>query len=137
MKALLKISLLLSAVFATGAQATVIHEGFKDSCSKKDGLCNLYEIVITDDGAVLADTVINHGGGVTEHVEGDPTKGIICSKRALVPKPVYKAVMNTMSQIAVKTNSQAAGTAELSSAEKTMLLFYNTLMQQFANFDCR
>ena len=135
MKALFNTFILVAAAMSLTASAKQIHEGFKDSCNELDGLCNLYEIVITDDGAVLEDTVINHGGGVTEHVEGDPTKGIICSKRALVPQPVYKAVMNSMDQIAVKTSE--GGVAELTPAEKTMLLFYNTLMQQFANFDCR
>jgi hypothetical protein len=135
MKALLKTFILVAATMPFTASAKQIHEGFKDSCNDRDGLCNLYEIVITDDGAILEDTVINHGGGVTEHVEGDPTKGVICSKRALVPRPVYKALMNSMNNIAVKTAE--SGSAELTQAEKTMLLFYNTLMQQFANFDCR
>lgn len=139
MKAFLKSVTLLFAFSSVGAtaNAATIVEGFnKGNCSNETGLCDIYKIQIADDGAILTDSVINHGGGVTEHVEGDPTKGVLCSKRAMVPKPVYDAVMASMNQIALKTKING-GAAEYTKADKTMLLFYNTIMQQFANFDCR
>ena len=46
------------------------------------------------------------------------------AKRALVPIPVYKAVMNTMSQIAVKTNSQAQG--QLNYLQQKRQCFFST-----------
>ena len=111
-------------------------KGFVDeNCSNENRLCDLYQVQIADDGAVIEDTVVNHGGGLTELIEGDTSSGLRCSKRALVPKPVYDAVMASMKQISRKTVQDLSPV--LTPSEQTMLLFYNTVMQQFADFDCR
>lgn len=135
MKALVQLITVSMFCITTSASAYQTHKGFQTTCKGGEGLCDLYKVVIADDGAILEDQVINHGGGTTEVVEGNPNEGVICSKKAMVPKPVYDAVMNSMNQIAEKSEQGSA--MILTESEKTMLLFYNTIMQQFSTFDCR
>lgn len=59
----------------------------------------------------------------------------VCRKEVRVPRVVYEAVTQMFNSV-VRRGDQGALPASLTPAEQTMLLYYNTIMQQTMNFQC-
>lgn len=63
------------------------------------------------------------------------TEKKFCRKEVRVPKAVHRAVVKMFESVATRGGADALP-AQLTSAEQTMLLYYNTIMQQTMNFSC-
>lgn len=59
----------------------------------------------------------------------------VCRKEVRVPKPVHDAVTRMFSVVVSRGGPQSLPAA-LTPSEQTMLLYYNTIMQQTLNFQC-
>lgn len=59
----------------------------------------------------------------------------VCKKEVRVPRVVHDAITRMFDSLLVRGSVQALP-ASLSPAEQTMLLYYNTIMQQTMNFSC-
>ncbi len=59
-----------------------------------------------------------------------------CSKTAIVPSPVFKAVIAVLSSVRDDIDRNGSAAPALTPMQQTMLLFYTTIMQQTLNFDC-
>jgi hypothetical protein len=59
-----------------------------------------------------------------------------CSKTAIVPSAVFKAVTAVLSSVKDNIDHNGSTAPALTPVQQTMLLFYTTIMQQTLNFDC-
>ncbi len=59
----------------------------------------------------------------------------VCKKEVRVPRAVHDAVTRMFETVTLRGGPQSLP-ASLTSSEQTMLLYYNTIMQQTMNFQC-
>lgn len=78
--------------------------------------------VIDDDGFQRSDTVSQSGKKT-------------CRKEVRVPEEVHRAILKMFDHISKRGGSNALP-PQLTSSEQTMLLFYNTILQQTMNSQC-
>ncbi|MEY4064173.1 MAG: hypothetical protein RIR26_381 [Pseudomonadota bacterium] len=105
-----------------------------------DGQCSLISISLE----VEQKSPQNHGGVVIGTIDDDGFKSSgsnstsakkTCRKEVRVPRVVYDAVTQMFNGIVSRGNGVSLQPA-FSPAEQTMLLYYNTIMQQTMNFQC-
>ncbi len=99
------------------------------TCS--NGLCDIFRLsVVAAGGTTSASTVTLPGGG-SPHIFVPYDAGgrsFECSKTVRVPQPVHDAIVRTLQRMA--SQNYLARVSEFSPHEKTMLLFFHTVIQQ-------
>jgi hypothetical protein len=105
-----------------------------------DGFCSLIRV----EHEVLQKGPSGPGGVMVGTIDSDGFKPMptnttsakkTCRKEVRVPKVVFEAVTQMFSSV-LSRGDQNALPASLTPAEQTMLLYYNTIMQQTMNFQC-
>lgn len=110
-----------------------------NSCSE-DGFCTLisvqHEIVVRSPRPVVGAVVgVIDDDGFQPSTTNDQTEKKVCRKEVRVPEVVHRAVVKMFESVSLRGGADALP-AQLTSAEQTMLLYYNTIMQQTMNSSC-
>ena len=109
------------------------------SCAA-DGYCSLIRV----EHEVAQKGLAGSGGVVVGTIDSDGFKPVpvnatgakkTCRKEVRVPRVVFEAVTQMFRSV-LNRGDQNALPASLTPAEQTMLLYYNTIMQQTMNFQC-
>ena len=126
----------LTAVFLSSS--ALCHAGRSDQCDT-DGFCTIISVrnEVDQRSAGPAGVVVGTIGddGFVPAPAGKLTATKVCSKNVRVPRPVYEAVTRMFDSIVQRGGAQSLP-ASLTPSEQTVLLYYNTIMQQTMNFQC-
>jgi hypothetical protein len=112
----------------------VVANDFDVGGNCKNGICEIFRVTdnqthhFNDSGIVPG----SNGGVVIVDTSQKKVK-IECWKAARVPKPIYRSIMKMMESLAPALEDPPPA---FTPAQQTMLLFYNTIMQQTQNFNC-
>ncbi|MEN9530169.1 MAG: hypothetical protein RI932_2042 [Pseudomonadota bacterium] len=121
------------------AQASDVEQWTPGNCAA-DGYCSLIRV----EHEVSQNSPASSGGVMVGTIDSDgfkPVQGTTltakktCRKEVRVPKVVFEAVTQMFRSV-LSRGDQNALPASLNPAEQTMLLYYNTIMQQTMNFQC-
>lgn len=134
-----KVAACTSLLFTSQAMAETNGKWIPGECAT-DGLCTLIRV----EQELLQQTPERPSGVVIGTIDDDgftvnktSSQGAkqICRKEVRVPKVVYEAVTQIFHSVLTRGDNGALP-ASLTPAEQTMLLYYNTIMQQTMNFQC-
>jgi hypothetical protein len=106
---------------------------FGNQC--KDGICEIFRVSDSISRGINNSSNVPGSNGSVIIVDTAPKVATVsCWKSARVPKPVYKSIVSMM--MTLRANRDGSAPAAYTPAQQTMLLFYNTIMQQTLNFSC-
>ncbi len=134
-----KVAACTSLLFASQAIAETNGKWIPGECGT-DGFCALIRVEqeltqqtpLRPSGVVVG--TIDDDGFTVSRVASQGAKQV-CRKEVRVPKVVYEAVTQMFNSVLTRGDNGALP-ASLTPAEQTMLLYYNTIMQQTMNFQC-
>lgn len=108
-------------------------DGIGNNC--KNGICEIFRVTDSYSKDVIrSENVAGSNGGVII-VDTEPKVATVsCWKAARVPKPVYDSIIAMMKSL---RGSNGRVPTTFTPAQQTMLLFYNTIMQQTLNYSCK
>ena len=127
------------AGFPWMAQGNSLGQWIPGKCND-DGTCSLISIELE----VSQKSAPQKGGIVVGSIDDDGFKPLnsdknsvrkTCRKEVRVPRTVYDAVTQMFNGIAAR-GADGQPPSNFTPAEQTMLLYYNTIMQQTMNFNC-
>ena len=110
----------------------------------KDDFCTIFEVEVFNRQAAHSARnpagiyVHGNGAGAEEKLFYGmyvASESIKCRKSAIVPRPVFNAIVGMLETIG-KLNASGSPPTAYTPAQQTMLLFYTTIMQQTQNFEC-
>lgn len=133
-------AMLSSAVFLSSFASGKNDSGWSPGECGTDGFCSLIRVeqkisqqIPSGPQGVVVGTIDDDGFKPTIlKVQGAQH---VCRKEVRVPRVVFEAVTQMFNAV-VQRGEQGALPASLTPAEQTMLLYYNTIMQQTMNFQC-
>jgi hypothetical protein len=118
--------------------SALCHAGQSDRCDT-DGFCTIISVQneVAQRSAGPAGVVVGTIGddGFVPAPRAQAVASKVCKKNVRVPRAVYEAVTRMFDSIVQRGGAQSLP-ASLTPSEQTVLLYYNTIMQQTMNFQC-
>lgn len=100
----------------------------------RGGICEIFRVTDSVTKRVANNTNVSGSDGGVILVDTEPkTVTKTCWKAARMPRPIYDAIIKMMKSLGDPNEDTPV---VYTPAQQTMLLFYNTLMQQTLNFKC-